>query len=474
MSDYEMRQYLREKDVPVLVDDLIRELVQKRPDDVKKFLATSLLEKLGESERAAVTHAVAKPDKPQTQPKRAARPLRIAVISGSVRPDFPAMGPWSRFGSVVAKWFSRFCEGCGHTVLLVDPKEYPLPLLRKPLHHRKPEEIPAGSDLVRLGELLASADAIVLVTAEYNCAPPPALLNLLDHFPPNGPHYASKAFGILSYAARPTQGKLAAYALHTHVSELGGVLAPVLVGLGQVGDILDHATATLKDQSEDWGGRLQKFVSEIEYVTEIIRPAKPHPAPNSLHVAVILGSVRDGRYAAGVGAFVSRAIEHLGHRATPLDPLELDLPMLELALTHYANVGKQAPQGMQILADVLERADAIIVISGEYNHAPPPALLNLLDCIPPNGSQFRRKPAALVTYGGAQSAGGRHAAVCLRTVLVELGCLVAPLDLSIPSVWTEFTPEGKQISSEDWQGRLGKVLDGLLHLAAGVRAHGKE
>ena len=63
---------------------------------------------------------------------------------------------------------------------VVDPREAPLPLLEKPHFAYAPSQVPPP--LAKLNEELRGADAYVAVTPEYNHAPSPALLNVLNHF----------------------------------------------------------------------------------------------------------------------------------------------------------------------------------------------------------------------------------------------------------------------------------------------------
>ena len=86
---------------------------------------------------------------------------------------------------------------CGCT----DPLEMQVPLLVKPLHHyRDRAEAPAW--LKEADRKLCEADAVIVVSAEYNHSIPPALSNLLDHFP--GSSFSYKPSGIVCYSMGET------------------------------------------------------------------------------------------------------------------------------------------------------------------------------------------------------------------------------------------------------------------------------
>ena len=65
----------------------------------------------------------------------------------------------------------------------VDPEEYDLPVVKKPLHfYSDPSQAP--EKLHKLNKAIQDADAYVILLAEYNRSLPPALTNLMDHIPP--------------------------------------------------------------------------------------------------------------------------------------------------------------------------------------------------------------------------------------------------------------------------------------------------
>lgn len=69
--------------------------------------------------------------------------------------------------------------------------------MTKALHHY-PDISKAPKWLVETGEKINSADAIVVVSAEYNHSIPPALSNMVDHFPLT--YFGFKPSGIVCYS----------------------------------------------------------------------------------------------------------------------------------------------------------------------------------------------------------------------------------------------------------------------------------
>ncbi len=81
---------------------------------------------------------------------------------------------------------------------LPDPAELPLELVKAPLHFIKDPEKEAPEWLLEWNKKIQSADGFIMVSAEYNCGIPPALSNMLDHFPPAS--FRHRPCGIITYS----------------------------------------------------------------------------------------------------------------------------------------------------------------------------------------------------------------------------------------------------------------------------------
>ena len=99
--------------------------------------------------------------------------------------------------------------------------------------------------------------------------------------------------------------------------------------------------------------------------------------PQPLKIVAIYGSVRTARQGIKAARFAVRQLTERGHDVTLVDPLEVQLPLLDRMYKEYA--AGTAPDGLERLATLYRAADAFVIVTGEYNHSAPPALLNLLD-----------------------------------------------------------------------------------------------
>jgi NAD(P)H-dependent FMN reductase len=155
---------------------------------------------------------------------------------------------------------------------------------------------------------------------------------------------------------------------------------------------------------------------------------------NGLSIAVVLGSVREGRAGERVGLFLVRRLAELGHKPILVDPFEHPLPILVRRYFEYE--ADQAPDALVRLAAIFRHADAIIAASAEYNHSIPPALSNMLDHF---SEEFHFKPAGIACYSSGRF-GGVRAAMQLRALLGELHMPTIPPIFPVPQV-TELLDE---------------------------------
>lgn len=188
----------------------------------------------------------------------------------------------------------------------------------------------------------------------------------------------------------------------------------------------------------------------------------------SLSIAVLLGSVRRDRVGSRAARLVIRELEKRGHTVHLVDPLELQLPLLDRMYKEHPK--GEAPEPLERLAETYRNADGFLVVSGEYNHGIPPALKNLLDHFL---EEYFFRPSGIVCYsvGGF---GGVRAAMQLRMTLAELGMSSVPSLLPISRIDQAIDEDG--IARDAGVNRsANRFLDEFLWYAgalANARANG--
>lgn len=183
--------------------------------------------------------------------------LEIAVITGTTRAEGP---PRPILGPRVARWICNDLEQRGNTVSLIDVRELDLPLLEKPEFAYSPTHRP--DQLIKLRETIASAEAYVAITPEYNHAPSPGLLNLLNHF--GSSIFSFKPSAIISYSAGQWGGTRAAIGLRPVLSELGCLPVSAMIHIPKAHEVLNEEGVPIND-AESWNKYLDRCFSQLEW-----------------------------------------------------------------------------------------------------------------------------------------------------------------------------------------------------------------
>lgn len=138
---------------------------------------------------------------------------------------------------------------------------------------------------------------------------------------------------------------------------------------------------------------------------------------DTLHVAVVYGSTRAGRACDKVGGWVLAQLD---------DQADITFEVID------------PRDGTEGLKGRLERADAFIVVTPEYNHGYPAALKGVIDAA---YDEWQGKVAAFVSYGG--KSGGIRAVEQLRQVFAELHVATVRDGVAFVDVWDRFDAEGR-------------------------------
>ena len=143
-----------------------------------------------------------------------------------------------------------------------------------------------------------------------------------------------------------------------------------------------------------------------------------------------------------------------------VDLQEMVLPFFDEPLSPFsmADAGEdyKNPAGRE-WADRVAKADGVIIITPEYNHAPPAVLKNALDWV---GREWGDKPVGFISYGSAT--GGIYAAASLRIICAELGLVNVANAIHFPRYRSSF--ESGAEPSEYSNGAIKKMFDEIERL----------
>jgi NAD(P)H-dependent FMN reductase len=182
-------------------------------------------------------------------------------------------------------------------------------------------------------------------------------------------------------------------------------------------------------------------------------------ANRPLYVPVILGTVRKGRMSLHAARLVS---EELGNRAG-VETEIIDIAKLCLP-TNDAGGAVKDPN----FSACLKKADALVIVSPEYNHGYSGLLKHVLDsCL----EEYIHKAVGIVGVS-AGPFGGTRVIENMLPVMRELGLVTIFWDVNFSNVHKSFAEDGKLLDRL-FIGRIDKFLKELIWMARTLR-HGRE
>ncbi|MFJ8761204.1 NADPH-dependent FMN reductase [Streptomyces cyaneofuscatus] len=185
-----------------------------------------------------------------------------------------------------------------------------------------------------------------------------------------------------------------------------------------------------------------------------------------LRVAVIIGSVRSGRFGPAPADWIAAEAA----KRDDLDVDVIDLAKAWLPDVLPATAGTPAPQAVQDLAPWLDASDAFVIVTPEYNHSFPASLKNAIDWYV---DEWKAKPVGFVSYGGI--AGGLRAVEQLRQIFPGLHAVTVRDSVAFPDGREQFDHRGRPSDPEGPLAAATSMLDQLAwwgRLLRDARAEG--
>ena len=178
-----------------------------------------------------------------------------------------------------------------------------------------------------------------------------------------------------------------------------------------------------------------------------------------LAIPVILGTTRKGRMSLHAARFVLGELQKRDSIITEF----IDIAALDLPVDDAGEGVKDAR-----FSASMERADAIVIVTPEYNHSFPGLLKHVLDsCL----KEYIHKAAGIVGVS-AGIFGGARVIEHFQPVLRELGLVSIFWDVNFGSVGKIFDGEGRLLDQSYIQ-RTDKFLSELIWMARVLR-YGRE
>lgn len=176
---------------------------------------------------------------------------------------------------------------------------------------------------------------------------------------------------------------------------------------------------------------------------------------SQLRLAIIVGSTREGRFGHVVGNWIARHAQEHG---------DFDVDLIDLA-TMYIPVDMSRNTDVEDFSARVEAADAVVVLSPEYNHSFAGPLKTAIDSLK---EEWRAKPIGFVAYGGLS--GGLRAVEALRVVFAELHAVTIRDTVSFHIAGSKFDSDGNPVELEAASMAADTMLNQLSWWASALRS----
>jgi NAD(P)H-dependent FMN reductase len=174
-----------------------------------------------------------------------------------------------------------------------------------------------------------------------------------------------------------------------------------------------------------------------------------------LSIPVILGTTRKGRMSAHAARLMVRQIEKRRGISTEF----IDLTTLSMPIDDAGDAIKDP-----VFAEKMTMADALVIVTPEYNHSFPGLLKHVLDsCL----KEYIHKAAGIVSVS-AGPFGGVRAIQDFLPVIRELGLVNIFWDVNFGNVASVFDETGNLLD-QAFIKRVDKFLDELVWMAKTLR-----
>jgi NAD(P)H-dependent FMN reductase len=177
---------------------------------------------------------------------------------------------------------------------------------------------------------------------------------------------------------------------------------------------------------------------------------------------IIIASTRQGRVGLPVGRWIAeRAAAHGAFDVDVVDLAEVDLPLMDEP--NHPRLRQYTHEHTWEWSARVDRADAFVLVTPEYNHSFPAPLKNALDHL---HHEWAYKPVGIVSYGGV--AAGTRAKEALEPVLGALRMSAVVESVNIPFV-AQFIEDGELRPNDVMEAAADALLDELARVEAALR-----
>lgn len=175
-----------------------------------------------------------------------------------------------------------------------------------------------------------------------------------------------------------------------------------------------------------------------------------------LHLQVIIASTRPERKGPVVADwFLKIAKNNPDFEVELIDLADVDLPLFNEP--KHPRMQQYEHEHTRQWSETIDRADAYIFVTPEYNFGPPPSLSNAFTYL---AKEWGYKPAAFVSYGGVS--GGTRAVQMIKQTLTTLSVMPITAAVSLPFFAKSIDDETNKFTPDEVQNEAATAMLGEL------------
>jgi NAD(P)H-dependent FMN reductase len=172
-----------------------------------------------------------------------------------------------------------------------------------------------------------------------------------------------------------------------------------------------------------------------------------------LSIPVLLGTAREGALSDAAAAYVAKLLAARGVETQVIDPAD------------YHEKKTFEKERVKPWADIMAKADALIIVTPEYNHGYPGPLKEMLDTL---YEEFARKPVAVCGVSSGPL-GGARGVEQVKLVTIELHMCPIRESVYFSNVRDLFNPDGS-IKNPMFDDFCAKMFEELFWYANALKA----
>jgi NAD(P)H-dependent FMN reductase len=167
---------------------------------------------------------------------------------------------------------------------------------------------------------------------------------------------------------------------------------------------------------------------------------------------IVVASTRPTRKGPAVGAWFEQvARAHGAFDLELVDLAQVNLPLLDEA--EHPRLRKYQHEHTKAWSAMIDRADAYVFVTPEYNYGSPPSLLNALDYLV---HEWAYKPVGFVSYGGVSA--GTRSVQMTKQVVTSLKMVPLIEAVSIPFFTTFIDAATGAFTPEETQTKAARIM----------------